>query len=438
MPDDRPAVMLFHPRTEHEENYRDYWIPYSVLSLSAMLHPEVAVRILDENLERPPDHGRLERDLGRCVCVGISSMTGRQIANGLRFAQLVRKVRPGLPIVWGGAHPTLFPEEMLRSPLVDVVVIGPGELPFQALVRTLAAGGALPRVAGLAWSDGEDRFRGGKAAPRPSAEFPEFPWDLTRLDRYVRADEKIAARTLNYVSSQGCPFPCGFCSEVALHERGWNAFPADRVASDARELVDRAGITGLKFYDANFFVSVPRAMEFARLAIPLGLRWAASCHPATVLRLTAEQRAILARSGLCRLLVGLESGVQGVLDLVQKRFRVEDMPVIADRLAEFGIVGSFTFIVGFPGVPDDLEATLRMGERLRAAWPRHEVKVHFYAPYPGTPMWPDALRHGFTPPTDLEGWAAFDYYAVTTPWVDPGWQPVVRAFNQQHCPYVHV
>lgn len=438
MPGDRPAVMLIHPRTEHEENYRDYWIPYSVLSLSAMLHPELEVRILDENLEGSADPGCLDRDLGRCVCVGISSMTGRQIANGLRFAQLVRDVRPGLPIIWGGAHPTLFPEEMLKSSLVDVVAMGPGELPFQALVRALAAGQPVPRVAGLAWSGGGGYFNGGRAPARPSTSFPAFPWDLVGLHRYVRDDENIASRTLNYVSSQGCPFPCGFCSEVALHDRGWNAFPADRVFSDARDLVERAGINGLKFYDANFFVSVPRAVEFARLVTSLRLRWAASCHPATVLRLTAEQWTVLAQSGLCRLLVGLESGVQAVLDLVQKRFRVEDMPLIADRLAEYGIVGSFTFIVGFPGVPDDLEATLRMGERLRAAWPRHEVKVHFYAPYPGTPMWPEALRHGFSPPTDLEGWAAFDYYAVTTPWVDPSWQPLVRAFNQQHCPYIHV
>jgi anaerobic magnesium-protoporphyrin IX monomethyl ester cyclase len=94
--------------------------------------------------------------------------------------------------------------------------------------------------------------------------------------------------------------------------------------------------------------------------------------------------------------------------------------------------------VGFPGIQDDLEDTLRLGESLRAIWEKHEVKVHFYAPYPGTPLWNEAIRHGFKPPGDLDGWSEFDYYAVTTPWVDPAWQDVVRSFNQTHCPYVHV
>jgi radical SAM superfamily enzyme YgiQ (UPF0313 family) len=254
----------------------------------------------------------------------------------------------------------------------------------------------------------------------------------------VRADEKIAQRTLNYISSQGCPFPCGFCSEVALHNRGWSAFQAKRIVEDVQQLVDRTSITGLKFYDANFFVSVSRALEFAELVAPLKLRWAASCHPATLLRLSGENLRLLADSGLCRLLVGFESGEQSVLDLVQKRFKVADMPVIAKKLADNGIVGSFTFIVGFPGIDHDLDPTLEMGERLRRVWAEHEVKVHLYAPYPGTPMWPNALRHGFIPPKDLNGWASFDYYTVTTPWIDQRWQPVVRNFNQRNCPYVHV
>jgi radical SAM superfamily enzyme YgiQ (UPF0313 family) len=144
--------------------------------------------------------------------------------------------------------------------------------------------------------------------------FPPFPWDLLPLERYVRDDSNIAVRTLNYVSSQGCPFPCGFCSEVALHEHAWNAFPPERVVSDARELVRRVRIDGLKLYDANFFVNLGRSLKFAELIAPLRLRWAAACHPASLLRLEDDQLATLAGSGLCRLLVGLESGKQEVLN----------------------------------------------------------------------------------------------------------------------------
>lgn len=429
-------ALLFHPRTEHNDNYRNYWIPYSILSLAAVVHQRIGIRLLDQNVEDSPGDSDLIAEVERAGIVGISTMTGRQIGNGLRFARLVREIRPRIPIIWGGAHPTLFAEQMLGSPLVDAVVIGPGELPFEEIIRRQGDAQTFPRIPGVAWIGKFGLFNGGQAQAYPTQHFPAFPWDLLPLERYVRTDENIASRTLNYVSSQGCPFPCGFCSEIALHKSGWNAFPPERVVDDIRALVRRVQINGLKFYDANFFVSVPRALQLAALMTPLGLRWAASCHPATLLRLTEDQLATLTRSGLCRLLIGLESGVQKVLDLIRKQIAVKDMAQIAERLAAHNVVGSFTFVVGFPGISDDLEQTLRLGERLREIWPRHEVKVHIYAPYPGTPMWADAIKSGFVPPSDLDGWSAFDYYAVMTPWVKQEWQKLVREFNQEHCPYV--
>lgn len=436
MSDPRHLVLLFHPRTEHEENYRDFWIPYSLLTVAAALRPNFDVTIIDENL--PRRHNETLALIDSCCCVGISAMTGHQIANGLSFARLVRSRCPETPIIWGGAHATLFPEQMAQSADVDVVALGASEYAFRALVEELTAGRPAPEIPGLGWSKPGSRFNGGKAPNRARHDFPAFPWDLLPLESYVRGDEKIGQRTLNYVSSQGCPFPCGFCSEVALYERAWNALPPSRIVADVSELVHRARIDAIKFYDANFFTSVPRAMDFAERVTPLGIRWAASCHPATVLKLSPVQLRKLAASGLCRLLIGVESGSQEALDLVQKRLKVQDVPEIAQRLADVGVVGSFTFVVGFPGVGDDLHPTLELGERLRRASDAHEVKVHFYAPYPGTPMWPLALQSGFVPPTDLEGWASFDYYAVTTPWVDQAWHPIVRSFNQTHCPYVHV
>ena len=65
--------------------------------------------------------------MGEPVFVGLTCMSGPQIRYGLEFARKVRAESPRLPIVWGGVHPTLLPEQTAASELVDVVVRGEGE-----------------------------------------------------------------------------------------------------------------------------------------------------------------------------------------------------------------------------------------------------------------------------------------------------------------------
>jgi len=60
----------------------------------------------------------------------------------------------------------------------------------------------------------------------------------------------------------------------------------------------------------------------------------------------------------------------------------------------------------------------------------HEVKAHIYAPYPGTPLFDDARKHGFVPPETLEEWSNYDYYETQTPWVNDDLTSRVREFNK--------
>ena len=71
------------------------------------------------------------------ICLGITAMTGSQIAEGLALSALVKEKHPGLPIVWGGWHPSILPESTLRDPCVDIVVVGQGERKFYEIVKSL-------------------------------------------------------------------------------------------------------------------------------------------------------------------------------------------------------------------------------------------------------------------------------------------------------------
>ena len=79
-------------------------------------------------------------------------MTGPQIIRALETSKFLKGRYPDVPVVWGGIHPSLLPEQTLENPFVDIVVIGEGEATLLELVKTLKNKGPLSQanVAGTA------------------------------------------------------------------------------------------------------------------------------------------------------------------------------------------------------------------------------------------------------------------------------------------------
>ncbi len=112
----------------------DPQVPLALLYLAASLREEdFTVRILDMRLE---DYHNFE--IGNPLFIGISCMSGLQIKYALEFARYVRMQNPSCPIVWGGVHPTLLPEQTANNDYVDIVVRGEGELIIKDLANSIA------------------------------------------------------------------------------------------------------------------------------------------------------------------------------------------------------------------------------------------------------------------------------------------------------------
>lgn len=441
----KPKIVLFHPRTLHEKNYRYYHVPYSILAVASGLDLDhFDIILIDDNVHQKVDYSielkTLEPDL---LCVGISSMVGAQIGGGIEFAKAVRNLSRHIPIIWGGPLPTMLPQETASHWCVDIAVRGQGEITFREIVECLESERALDDLKGISY-----RRRDGKVIHNPSRPFIDlnkFPpytkvYHLLNLENYIWPDEHIANRTISYHSSQGCPFNCGFCCEVALWRRWWSGLSASRILDDIEYLVKQYDVNGIKFYDSEFFINRKRVFSFAQGLLDRGLkiRWAASIHPRNLYKMTDDQLDLLHRSGLARLLVGAESGVQEELDLIGKNITKSMIFDIARRCARHKIVICFTFVTGYPSMPSSyIDETLAFAEELHRFEPMHEAKIHFYAPYPGAPLYQLALDFGFEPPTTLEEWAQYDYYEIMTPWVDQKYLPIFRKFNETHYPYMH-
>jgi radical SAM superfamily enzyme YgiQ (UPF0313 family) len=141
---DKPEAVLVYPGKYKAPNPI---VPLAMLYLAASLEQEgFAVRILDMRLQ---DYRRFE--LGEPVFVGISCMSGLQIKYALEFARYARLRNNRVPLVWGGVHPTLLPEQTASNELVDVVVRGEGELIIKDVANALAEDQPLDDVAGVTY-----------------------------------------------------------------------------------------------------------------------------------------------------------------------------------------------------------------------------------------------------------------------------------------------
>jgi len=435
-------ILLFNPGTFHEKNYRNFWIPYSILSLGSELRKnDFNVTLVDNNLESldanqfTPTLNKLDNP----SLIGISSMIGHQIQEGLIFAHYAKELFPNAKIVWGGAAPTILPQEFAKSPLVDIIVKGQGEKTVVNIAENLENNINLSGIHGIIYKDDGIPVKTSEKDIVPKDTMSPYSYDLIPTAKYIREDEHISDKVLNHISSIGCPFGCGFCSEVALYHRKWSPQSINQTIDEVSLLVEKYGANGIKFYDANFFVNKARVLSFAQNVIDQGweIKWAASAHPKSLLLYKQEELNLLKKSGLSRILIGAESGNEDELKFIHKGVTTEEVLKVAELLKNLEIHGSFTIIVGYPGFPEiNIKKTLSFGEKIAKTGSIHEVKAHIYTPFPGTPLYSRAIQYGFVPPKTLEDWGNYDYYAVQTPWLRNELNDLITKYNQEFCPYV--
>lgn len=422
----RSVVLLTYPKIEHEKDYLYFWMPFSLLTLAKSLEeesPQVEVVVFDGNQRDLESWREALRELrDDLLFVGFSIMTGGgQIGHALEMAEAAAALAPDVPRVFGGPHVNVLPDQTARHDLVDICITGPGQNSVPSLVEALLGGKRIWDVPGLVVANAMG-FRRGPENPPRTGVLGQYPWHLLDVESYIRSDATIAPRTLNYVSSQGCAYKCRFCYEQ-MYQRKWSSQLAAPLIEDVSRMIEDYGIDGIKFYDADWFINLKRAEEICHgfMGLPSPIRWAASINPNDVLKARRHRPSLLeavAESGCSRLLMGVESGSDRVLDeIVGKETTRAEILSVAEEISAHGILGSYTFIVGFPGESEaEVEDTYTLLDELRELDVVPETRVHLFAPYPGTPLFDAAVEAGFEPPATLEAWSRFDYYESQTPW----------------------
>lgn len=430
-------VTLVFPRLRRESNV---WAPLPVQAVAAPLMAEgFEVRLVDGRVIHPHVPDIIEA-AGGALFVGLSVMTGFQIKDAVLISKTLKDVYPELPIVWGGYHASMLPEQTLAEDYIDIIVRGQGQLAALELARRLSEDPAadLEGIPGVCFKRADGELVIADHPPLVDIEqFPPTPYgELLDMEKYMVPD--LGRRTMKYFSSQGCPFGCGFCAETSMYGKGWVGFPPERVVDDLEHLVKKYRVDGFDFADTNFFVSKKRVKAICEGIIERGLKivWAADVRTKQFIDFSPELQQLIYDAGCRRLLLGAESGSQAALEHIGKKTTVEDTLHVARRCDELGIIARFTTMFGFPGDPVvDIELTMRMIESIKAINEQFEVHGFFFAPYPGAPMYDESVALGFVPPDHLTGWIDFDLTELHTPWVNPKYKEQVDMIIDFYMPF---
>ncbi len=404
--------------------------PHSLLAIAAPLHKDgYKVTIIDQRVERNWKDKVIEAIGPDTICAGISSMTGTQIHFAIEIAKVIREAAGGVvPIVWGGPHPSILPEQTLGSEYVDIVCVGEGDITFYNIVKAIEGAGPLDSINGIAFKDG------GKVRVNPPAplidieELLPVPWELIDVESYIHPDMYLKRSRILDIgqTSRGCPFNCGFCCSASLRMRKWRAMSVKKSLDVILEPIKRFNLDGIWIRDDEFYINRERADRICKELIneKLDIRWYTSGTRVDVFnRASDEQTAILKKSGAHVLKFGAESGNNRILDLMDKGIAVEETFLTNLRAKKHDIIPVFALMIGFPTETfEEINNTIALIFKLKKDNPRAQFEaIAIYTALPGTPMYGLALKYGLKPPQNLEGWVDwnFDEYDLSgkrIPW----------------------
>ena len=392
--------------------------PLGILAISTpLLRAGYKVCIVDSTIT-PNFQKRVLAELADAACLAVSLVTGPMIRETVQIARAAKRMYPDKPVILGGWHPSLLPDQTLACEYVDIVVKGQGEEALPEIMQAIDAGEDCRGIAGVGYKqDGQLRFNVPRAI-KPLVDMPPKAYHLADFDAY----EKVCGRRwAMYTSSLACPYNCGYCTNEGVYGRKWNALPAEQVAEETCELVSTYGLELLWIVDDNFLVDRERAVGIAEGIVRRGVKfkWSVQATTNLVGRMTHDELLLLRRAGLTQVAQGAESGSQKVLNLMNKDFqKIDTIYTAAEKLSAAGIRPSFNMIFGFPGEGEkERRESVALVMDVCRRYPGAEFWTNIFTPYPGAPIMQRAFELGIDVPKTLEGWVDFFPRYTVLPWL---------------------
>ena len=394
-------IVLFYP--EDDEGFA--WHPFAYHRLAPILAGEgFDPVVIDQRVQENWDQ-ILDQVLDETLWVGFSLISGVMIKYALEVAQRVKKRHPQVMIVFGGWHPTSLPKQTLSHPLVDWIVVGPGETIAGPLSLHLQQKGPKPNRCydKSDISQLSDEFSGfDVAVPQTRYEWRRG-YDMIPDMEHYRSENNIAA----IFSAISCPYgKCSFCSIVSMY-RYARRETAD-VLDEMAYLLEERGFDSITFHDGLFFISPKQTMPMVQGFKERGFKmiWKAKARANSLNGFKPADFSLMKETGLHVVPVGLESGSARMLKKMKKGTTPQDAVDLARICRDNDFEIQSTYMSGLPGdTVDDLKLSIEQIEKLRDIHNHFYFSSFFFLPAPGTVAYNEFISSGGQVPRSLEGWS---------------------------------
>lgn len=428
-----PKVALVFPYFRTKASTEMLFPPLGAACLSAQLKQRhIETRIFDCTFQT---FNRVAKDLlaYHPDIVGISSMILLS-RNTFRFAELVRKRLPEALLVVGGPMPTLYPERYAGP--FDLVFKGEADLSFpnfcqdyfthQVNRKTLYALD-LAQYPGL-YGRTLDLIVDNPIIHYNRQEIRSFPIpDRSGFDHAAYQSawmKKNGSRTTSIMVTLGCPFDCDFCSRPVFGHV-YRKRDLDVVFEEIGQ-IKQLGYDQLWIADDNFTLNLSLLRQFCQRMLGLEMKW--SCLSRTT-GIDADIARLMKEAGCQRVYLGLESGSNEILHLMNKKATVEDAIQAVHHFRQAGIQVAGFFIVGYP---DETTASIEQTFKFALSLPLDEISFNVPFPLPGSALF-DRVS-GIDPSKDWsqENDVTFVYTSEFDPqWIKRRIRHTLREFNQR-------
>lgn len=333
--------------------------------------------------------------------IGMSTYTA--YADMAKYA--VKEIKSALKdcvVVLGGHHAFQARGELLKETPADIIAIGEGEVTFQEICDAVLKDGPLDDIKGIYFNrNGEAHYTGDRDFARnlddlPMPAYEYFPMDAYHGHFYRKWTSGHRKPFANIITSRGCPFRCGFCSNVMWGKSVRFQSP-ERVMREIDHLVKNYRIRQMTFFDDTFTLDMTRAHKICDMLIERDYGLDIQCST-RVDSLDEDLVKKMARSGFTWFSIGIESGNDRILKKIQKGQAVTRCSEVLRSIAENSMAVYGNIILGYP---EEDKRTMKDSLSFILNNPVHLPQFNIFVPYPGTPIYEELVAKGVEIPKNV-------------------------------------
>lgn len=321
--------------------------------------------------------------------IGVNTLTAN-FNEAVYVTKVIKSCAPDIPLIMGGVHPSVEPVLTLKQiPEIDAVCVGEGE----EVILELAEG--RQDIKGLMRRDCIEKYE--KRQPELNIDKYPFPdFRLGNAEFYTRYTEntlnKWHYRGLGLITSRSCPYSCKFCASD--WSKPYRTHSAGYVVKMTSDIISKYDIDAICFYDDSLGNDKKRLLDICDSFIKLRLfRPHSRIKWFSLLRANQVSREILQamkEAGCFAISIGIESGSDRVLGIINKKTSVEINHMACQLVKKVGLHLITSFMVGIPGeTKEDIEQTMRFIRQNRGS----KTGIGIFRPLPGSQFYYELIKN---------------------------------------------